>query len=249
MAHYGKRTKKSSYTQTLHLKPFAAGFSRKNWKGNLLTESRFCFENRLAELSLSNLGSRSQFPAGGTSGSCSVRDSGVTERQHSRGRWYSDMTCCQWPNSCFSQGPCPARPCPGMGGLSRCFGAHPQLSPCPRLCQEKCSGFAPAQAVKAIWPWQQRSPACSTLSPRPGKGRRHQEKWCHRQRSRETAVTWGHDCQLSIVNSISSTSCQVMKWRGHRDDKEIWMMSPPHPKDHKSNLEETSWEVKSASHY
>lgn len=129
MAHYGKRTKKSSYTQTLHLKPFAAGFSRKNWKGNLLTESRFCFENRLAELSLSNLGSRSQFPAGGTSGSCSVRDSGVTERQHSRGRWYSDMTCCQWPNSCFSQGPCPACPCPGMGVWAGVLGPIPSSVP------------------------------------------------------------------------------------------------------------------------
>lgn len=93
MAHYGKRTKKSSYTQTLHLKPFAAGFSRKNWKGNLLTGSRLCFGNRLGELSLSNLGSRSQVSAGGTWGSCPVRDAGITDWQQSRGRWFSDMTC------------------------------------------------------------------------------------------------------------------------------------------------------------
>lgn len=121
MAHYGKHTKKSSYTQTLHLKPFAAGFSRKNWKGNLLTESRLCFENRLAELSLSNLGSRSQFSAGGTSGSCPVRDAGIREWQRSRGRWlWHDL--CQWPNSHFCQGLCPAHHCPGMGGWAGVLG-------------------------------------------------------------------------------------------------------------------------------
>lgn len=125
MAHYRKRTKKSSYTQTLHLKPFAAGFSRKNWKGNLLMESGLCFENRLAELSLSNLGSRSQFSAGGTSGSCPVRDAGITEWQRSRGRWCSDMTCCPWPYSHFSQGSAQPIPAPVWGSEQVFWGPSP----------------------------------------------------------------------------------------------------------------------------
>lgn len=220
----GNAPKKSSYTQTLHLKPFAAGFSRKNWKGNLLTESRLCFENRIAELSLSNLGSRSQFSAGGTSGSCPVRDAGITEWQHSRGRQCSDMTCYQWPFQ-LRVLPSPSLPCLGVW--------VDVLGPNPRSVPAQDSAGRNAR-VKATWPWQQRSPACSTMSPRPGKERWHQGKWCHRQRSRKTAVTWGQDCQFYLFPA--SCHAQVMKWRGRRDIKEICIMLPPCPKDTKSNL-------------
>lgn len=123
MAHYGKRTKKSSYTQTLHLKPFAAGFSRKNWKGNLLTESRLCFENRLAELSLTNLGSRSQFSAGGTSGSCPVRDAGLQN-----GSTAEEGDTVTWP-AAISARALPSPSLPRHGGLSGCFGPIPRSVP------------------------------------------------------------------------------------------------------------------------
>lgn len=141
MAHYRKHTKKSSYTQTLHLKPFAAGFSRKNWKRNLLTESRLCFENRLAELSLRNLGSRSQFTAGGT-----VRDAGITEWQHSRGRQYSAMTCCH-----FSQGLCPAHPSLAWGS-EQVFWARSRSVPAQGSARRNTQALPQLRLLKPLDP-------------------------------------------------------------------------------------------------
>lgn len=231
MAHYGKRTKKEQLHTDTAFKAICCRILKEKLKGKfthgeqaLLWKQDCWAQPQQFGIKVSILCRRDLRLL-----SCKrCRDYRMAAQQRKAMLWHDLL-----PVAISAKGS--AQPITALpGGLSRCVGAQPQVSPCPRLCWEKCSGFAPAQAVKATWPWQQRSPACSTMSPRPGKERWHQGKWCHRQRSRKTAVTWGQDCQFYLFPA--SCHAQVMKWRGRRDIKEIWIMLPPCPKDTKSNL-------------
>lgn len=172
--------------------------------------ARLCFENRLADLSPNNLRSRSYFSEGGTSGSCPKRDSQITERQHSRGKQYDNMTPGQLPPSHFSQWlsrahhhPDPSPACRSELGI---FGACPQLS---RSVPAQGSAGRNAQASPRLRLQKPRgprckggprSPGCCTMSLRPGKGRWYKEKTVAQVEDRENS--WDLGCDIDPISSL-----------------------------------------------